>query len=68
MTEILFLIEEDPDGGFTARAVGESIFTQADDMIALREAVRDAVVCHFPEIERPKIVRLHQVHDEVMVL
>lgn len=58
MTEILFLIEEDTEGGFTARAMGESIYTQADDMTALREAVRDAVVCHFPETERPKIMRL----------
>ena len=68
MTEILFLIEEDPEGGFTARAMGESIYTQADNMDALREAVRDAVQCHFPEIERPKIARLHRVHDEVMAL
>ena len=61
MTEILFLVEEDPHGGFTACAVGESIFTQAEDMPSLRGAVHDAVVCHFPEMERPKIVRLHQV-------
>ena len=68
MTEILFIIEEDPEGGFTARAVGESIFTQADDLNALQEAVRDAVACHFPETERPKIARLHRVYDEVVVL
>lgn len=68
MTEILFLVEEDPEGGLTAQAAGESIFTQADDIDALQEAVRDAVLCHFPEMERPKIARLHRVHDEVIAL
>jgi hypothetical protein len=68
MIEIIFLVEEDPDGGLTARSVGDSIYTQADDIILLREAVRDAVLCHFTEEDRPKIIRLHRVHDEVMVL
>ena len=67
MTEIVFLVEEDPEGGYTARALGESIFTQADDMDALREMVRDAVRCHFPdESTRPKVIRLHLVRDEVI--
>ncbi|TVQ64369.1 MAG: 2-oxoisovalerate dehydrogenase E1 subunit beta [Phycisphaerales bacterium] len=67
MTEIVFLIEEDPDGGLTARAIGHSIFTQADDMDALKEMVRDAVRCHFPdESSRPKLIRLHSVRDEVI--
>jgi hypothetical protein len=68
MTEIIFLVEEDPDGGLTACPVGDSIYTQADDITLLRAAVRDAVLCHFTENERPKIIRLHRVHDEVMVL
>ncbi len=49
MIEILFLVEEDPEGGYMARALGESIFTQADDMQALRENILDAVRCHFPD-------------------
>lgn len=48
MTEIVFLIEDAPEGGYTARALGESIFTEADDIAQLREAIRDAVRCHFP--------------------
>ena len=36
MAEIVFLLEDDPDGGYTARALGESIFTQADDIATLR--------------------------------
>ncbi|MFN6469900.1 MAG: 2-oxoisovalerate dehydrogenase E1 subunit beta [Nostoc sp. SerVER01] len=68
MTEIVFLVEDDPDGGYTARALTESIFTQADDIETLRKMVRDAVHCHFPnEQNRPKIIRLHIVRDEVMV-
>ncbi len=68
-TEILFLVEEGPDGGYTARAAGESVFTQADDLDALREMVRDAVRCHFPdEAARPQVIRMHFVRDEVIAL
>ncbi len=69
MTEIVFLVEDDPEGGYTARALDESIFTQADDIEALRENVLDAVRCHFPDAEqRPKMVRLHMVREEVIAL
>jgi hypothetical protein len=67
MTEIVFVVEQDPEGGYTARALGESIFTEADDMPRLREMVRDAVRCHFPDaMARPKMIRLHFVSDEVI--
>lgn len=32
-----------------AQAIGQSIFTQADDMQSLKTQVRDAVRCHFGE-------------------
>ena len=67
MTEIIFLVEDDPEGGYVARALGESIFTQADSIQELRELVKDAVHCHYPdEATRPKLIRLHIVHDEVI--
>lgn len=66
MSEIVFLVEDSPDGGFTARALGESIFTEADTIDELREAVRDAVACHFGDTDRPKTIRLHFVRDEVI--
>jgi hypothetical protein len=67
MSEIVFLVEEDPDGGLTARALGESIFTQADTMDELRVLLRDAVRCHFDdENRRPKAIRIHFVRDEVI--
>ncbi|MUL36760.1 2-oxoisovalerate dehydrogenase E1 subunit beta [Gloeocapsopsis dulcis] len=59
MTEIVFLVEDDIEGGYTARALGESIFTQASDLKTLREMVRDAVHCHFPdEQSRSKVINL----------
>ena len=59
MTEIVFLVEDDPDGGYTARALGESIFTQADDVQTLRQMVHDAVHCHFPdEQNRPELIHI----------
>ncbi len=58
MSEIVFLVEDDPDSGYSARALGESIFTQAEDMESLREMVRDAVYCHFPDQQNcPKVIR-----------
>lgn len=53
MKEIIFLVDEDPEGGFTARALGHSIFTEADTWEDLRHAVQDAVKCHFESDERP---------------
>mgnify|MGYP006953646982 CR=1 FL=1 len=53
MTEIIFIVEEAPEGGYTARAVGEAIFTEADTLPALQDMVRDAVVCHFDEGDAP---------------
>ena len=47
MNEIIFLVEEAPEGGFTARALGNDIFTQAETEKQLKEAIKDAVICHF---------------------
>jgi len=66
MSEILFLVEESPEGGYTARAVGQSIFTEADTLSALRANVREAVECHFEDGQRPRMIRLHIVRDEVL--
>jgi hypothetical protein len=66
MTELVFLVESAPEGGYTARALGTSIVTEADDLPALRSAVRDAVRCHFDPADLPKMLRLHFVHDEVI--
>lgn len=66
MSEIIFVVEEAPEGGFNARALNVSVFTQADTVEALREAVRDAVRCHFDEADLPRVIRLHFVRDEVI--
>lgn len=68
-TELVFEAEEAPEGGFTARALGEAIFTEADSIEELRIAVIDAVICHFESVaERPRVVRLHRVIDEVLLV
>lgn len=53
VNEIIFLVEEAPEGAYTARALGESIFTEADDLESLQEQIRDAVLCHFDEGKAP---------------
>ena len=64
--EIIFLVEEDAEGGYTAAALGQSIFTQAETISELKTMVQDAVRCHFGESDRPKVIRLHLVKDEVI--
>ena len=59
MDEIIFLVEEAPEGGYTARALGHSIFTEADTEVELAAMARDAVRCHFDEGARPRVIHLH---------
>jgi predicted RNase H-like HicB family nuclease len=64
MDEIIFIVDESPEGGYTARALGVSIFTEADTISELQENIKEAIHCHFDEV-RPKIVRLHLVKELV---
>ncbi len=66
MTEIVFVVEQALEGGYTARALGESVFTEADTEAELRAAVQDAVHCHFDGRTSPKVIRLHFVRDELL--
>lgn len=67
LSEIIFEVREAEEGGFWARALGYSMFTQAEDWDELRTKVKDAVACHFErDHDRPKIIRLHFSRDEVL--
>jgi hypothetical protein len=57
-SEILFEVKESPEGGYEARSIGYSIFTEADSVEELRESVRDAVLCHFEQTDLPKMIHL----------
>ncbi len=56
--EIIFAVQEEVEGGYSARALGYPIFTQAESLEELREMVCDAVRLHFEEGDRPVLVRL----------
>jgi hypothetical protein len=56
--EIIFLVEEDIEGGYTSRALGYSIFTEAANLADLKTNIRDAVICHFGNSKKPSIIRL----------
>jgi predicted RNase H-like HicB family nuclease len=64
--EIIFMVEEEPEGGFVAEALGHAIVTQGDTMDELRKMVRDAVRCHFDPAEMPRVIRLHSLKEEVL--
>lgn len=66
MTEIILTIEDVAEGGYTAGALGHSIFTEAQSLDELRDNVREAVRCHFDEGTGPELIRLHFVRDEVL--
>ena len=67
MNEIIFLIEEAPEGGYNARALGESIFTQGETCEETKTNIKDAVDCYFDEDKKPKLIRLHTVKEEVIL-
>jgi len=66
--EIIFLVEEAPEGGYTARALGHNIFTEADSFAELKKMVQDATQCHFKAEEMPRLIRLHMIKDEVIAV
>jgi hypothetical protein len=68
MDEIIFEVEEAPEGGFTARGLGVSVFAEADTLEKLHDEVRDAVRCHFDPGKEPKVIRLHFVREEVLAV
>ena len=65
-SEIIFTVEESPEGGYEAKALGYSIYTQAETLEELKGMIQDAVRCHFDEETRPQVIRLHVVKDEVI--
>ena len=67
-TELIFEVKESPEGGYEARALGYSIFTEAETFEELKTLIRDAVQCHFQDQSRPRTVRLHLVRDEVILV
>ena len=67
-SEIIFTVVESLDGGYEARAVGHSIFTQCEEYGELPGMLRDAVRCHFCQEEMPGLIRIHLVKDEVIAV
>ena len=66
MKEIIFIIEEDPEGGYNAQGLGYSIFTEGETIEELKKNIKEALRCHFDKkVDIPKIVRLHFVREEV---
>ena len=68
MQEIIFVVEQAPEGGYSARALEASIFTQAESIEDLHARVRDAVRCHFDNGDAPRMIRLHFVRDDVIAV
>ena len=61
-------MEEAPEGGFIARALGYSNYTEADSWDELKIAIQDAIACHFDQEQKPRIVRLHYSKEEVFAV
>jgi hypothetical protein len=68
VNEIYFTVTESLDGGFEAKAVGYSIYSQCDEYEELFETLRDAVRCHFDETERPALIRIQFVREEIIAV
>ena len=68
VSEIVFEVTQEADGGFVAECLTESIFTQADTWDELRANAREAVEAFFGASEKPAAIRLHLVRDEVLAV
>ena len=68
VNEIIFIVTESLDGGYEAKAVGHSIYTQCDEYKELPVLLRDAVKCHFDEDNMPSFIRIHMVKDMVIAV
>ncbi len=68
MKELVFEVVQEADGGYTAEALGESIFTQANTWEELRTNVREAVAAFYFDSAPPASVRLRLVRDEVLAV
>ena len=66
--EMIFVVEESAEGGYEAKALGHSIYTEAEDLQELKGAVKDAVRCYFEKEKMPHVIRLHLVKDEMLVV
>ncbi len=66
LNEIIFIIQESSEGGYEAEALGHAIFTEAETLNELKLMIKDAVNCHFEPNEKPAMIRLHEVRDEVI--
>jgi predicted RNase H-like HicB family nuclease len=67
--ELIFEIRDAEEGGFSARALGHAIFTEAETWEELRSNVLEAVSLHFEDAqERPRLVQMHYVKDELIPL
>jgi len=64
LKEIIFIVEEDPEGGYTSQALGYSIFTESETLEELKENIKDAIKCHFDKRETPLFIRLHIIKEE----
>jgi predicted RNase H-like HicB family nuclease len=62
--EIVFVVEEDPEQGYSAKALGYSIFTEGDSLTELKDNIKDAIKCHFDKDDMPLYVRLHIITEE----
>jgi hypothetical protein len=68
MKEIIFEVVQEADGGFTAEALGESIFTEADSWDELRTNLREAVQAFYFDSVPPTSIRMRLVRDEVLAV
>ena len=69
MSELVFEVTQEADGGYVAEALGENIVTEADTWEELRANVQEAVEAYyFEEAIKPTTLRLHLRRDEVLAV
>ena len=66
MTELVFEVTQEADGGYCAECLTKSIFTEGDTWEGLRANVREAVGAFYFDGVGPERIRMQLLRDEVV--
>jgi predicted RNase H-like HicB family nuclease len=68
ISELVFEVTEEAEGGYSAECLTENIFTEGETWEELRANVREAAQAYFFDKPKPQFIRLHLVRNEVLSL
>jgi hypothetical protein len=63
-SEIVFAVQESPEGGYEAKALSHAVFKQSKTLEELKATAQEAVRCHFDEAGHPSAICFCPVKEQ----